>query len=90
MVAVATPVREDAPPRVRHDRPDALRSGRADQPPIDLPLLRTKEQSQPTASKGTRMRLVIDKQPEGTRSPNLADAVVMAYADGLYDSMEWV
>jgi hypothetical protein len=22
---------------------------------------------------------VIDKQPEGTRSPNLADAVVMAY-----------
>ena len=30
-------------------------------------------------SKGTRMRLVIDKQPEGTKSPNLADAVVMAY-----------
>jgi phage terminase large subunit len=26
-----------------------------------------------------RMKLVIDKQPEGTRSPNLADAVVMAY-----------
>jgi phage terminase large subunit len=25
------------------------------------------------------MRLVIDKQPEGTRSPNLADAVVMCY-----------
>jgi len=50
--------------------------------PSDLPLLRTlqKELSQPTASKGTRMRLVIDKQPEGTRSPNLADAVVMAYS----------
>ena len=48
--------------------------------PSALPLLRTlqKELSQPTASKGTRMRLVIDKQPEGTRSPNLADAVVMA------------
>jgi phage terminase large subunit len=63
--------------------------------PSDLPLLRTlqKELSQPTASKGTRMRMVIDKQPEGTRSPNLADAVVMAYwpvADGVYDSMEWV
>jgi phage terminase large subunit len=56
--------------------------------PSDLPLLRT-----PTAIKGTRMRLVIDKQPDGTRSPNLADAVVMAYwpvADGLYDSMDWV
>jgi phage terminase large subunit len=64
--------------------------------PSDLPLLRTlqKELSQPTASKGTRMRLVIDKQPEGTRSPNLADAVVMAYwpvVNSLYDSsMEWV
>jgi len=49
--------------------------------PSDLPLLRTlqKELSQPTMSKGTRMKLVIDKQPEGTKSPNLADAVVMAY-----------
>jgi phage terminase large subunit len=39
------------------------------------------------------MRLMINKQPEGTRSPNLADAVVMAYwpvADGVYDSMDWV
>jgi phage terminase large subunit len=63
--------------------------------PSTLPLLRTlqKELSQPTASKGTRMRLVIDKQPEGTRSPNLADAIVMAYwpvGDGVYSSMEWV
>jgi phage terminase large subunit len=63
--------------------------------PSDLPLLRTlqKELSQPTASKGTRMRLVIDKQPEGTRSPNLADAVVMAYwpvGNGVYDAMDWV
>jgi hypothetical protein len=38
-----------------------------------------KEVSQPAASKGTGMRLVIDKQPEGTHSTNLADAVVMAY-----------
>jgi phage terminase large subunit len=64
--------------------------------PSDLPLLRTlqKELSQPTMSQGTRMRLVIDKQPEGTHSPNLADAVVMAYwpvVNSLYDSsMEWV
>jgi phage terminase large subunit len=64
--------------------------------PSVLPLLRTlqKELSQPTMSKGSRMRLVIDKAPEGTRSPNLADAVVMAYwpvVNSLYDSsMEWV
>lgn len=46
-----------------------------------LPLLRQieKELSQPTASKGARMKLVVDKQPEGTRSPNVADAIVMAY-----------
>ena len=62
----------------------------------DLPLLRTlqKELSQPTMSRNTRMKLVIDKQPEGTKSPNLADAVVMAYwpVDELaYDtSMSWV
>jgi phage terminase large subunit len=64
--------------------------------PSDLSQLRTlqKELSQPTASKGTRMRLIIDKQPEGTRSPNLADAVVMAYwpvVNRKYDaSYDWV
>ncbi len=64
--------------------------------PSTLPLLRTleKELSQPTASKDSRMKLIIDKMPEGTRSPNLADAVVMAYwpvVNNSYDSsMEWV
>jgi hypothetical protein len=29
--------------------------------------------------RNSRMQLIINKQPEGTRSPNLADAVVMAY-----------
>ncbi|MET3840966.1 TerL protein [Bradyrhizobium sp. OAE829] len=64
--------------------------------PSTLPLLRTleKELSQPTMSKNSRMKLIIDKQPEGTRSPNLADAVVMAYwpVDELaYDtSFEWL
>lgn len=49
--------------------------------PSSLPKLRQlqKELSQATASQGARMRLVVDKSPEGTRSPNLADAVVMAY-----------
>ncbi|WP_283842681.1 hypothetical protein [Bradyrhizobium sp. JYMT SZCCT0428] len=40
------------------------------------------------------MKLIIDKHPEGTRSPNLADAVVMCFwpVDELaYDSsFEWV
>lgn len=53
-----------------------------------------KELSQPTMKKDTRLRMLIDKQPEGTRSPNLADAVMMCYwpVDELsYDtSMEWV
>jgi phage terminase large subunit len=49
--------------------------------PSTLPLLRKieKELSQPTAGKGARMKLIINKQPEGTRSPNIADAIVMAY-----------
>jgi phage terminase large subunit len=44
--------------------------------------------------RNSRMQLIIDKQPEGTRSPNLADAVVMAYRPvdaHAYDStMSWV
>lgn len=49
--------------------------------PSDLPNLRQiqKELSQATASKSSSMKLVVDKTPEGTRSPNLADAIVMAY-----------
>ncbi len=49
--------------------------------PSDLPLIRQieKELSQPTARKDGRMRLIVDKMPGGTRSPNLADAIVMAY-----------
>ncbi|QIG96586.1 hypothetical protein [Bradyrhizobium sp. 6(2017)] len=64
--------------------------------PSSLPLLRTlqKELSQPTMDKDTRMRLVVDKQPVGTRSPNLADALVMCYwpvGNDVYDNMDrWV
>ena len=46
------------------------------------------------AKKGARMKMVIDKAPDGTKSPNLADAVVQAMwpADqGAYDaSFEWL
>jgi phage terminase large subunit len=64
--------------------------------PSMLPNLRTlqKELSQPTAKKDTRMRLVIDKAPDGTRSPNEADAVMMCYwpiDKSTYDSsLSWV
>jgi phage terminase large subunit len=49
--------------------------------PSDLPLVRKlqKELSQPTRDYDSRMRLIVDKTPEGTRSPNLADALVMLY-----------
>lgn len=49
--------------------------------PSDLPLLwqLVKELSQPTMTQSSRMKLLIEKQPEGTRSPNLADAVMMCY-----------
>lgn len=46
-----------------------------------MPLIRKlqKELSQATVSKGTKMKLLIDKSPDGTRSPNLADAVAMCF-----------
>jgi phage terminase large subunit len=49
--------------------------------PADLPLLwkLVKELSQPTMTHNSRMKLLIDKRPEGTKSPNLADALVMLY-----------
>lgn len=61
-----------------------------------MPNVRTvqKELSQPTMGKGTRLRLLINKKPKGTRSPNDADAVMQAYfplENTTYDSsMEWV
>ena len=47
----------------------------------EIPLLRKleKELSQSTYGQGARMKMVVDKAPEGAKSPNLADAVVMAF-----------
>ena len=49
--------------------------------PSTLPNLRQieKELAQPTASKGARLKMVIDKTPKGTRSPNIGDAIMMAF-----------
>jgi phage terminase large subunit len=41
-----------------------------------------KELSQPVAKQTNTGRFVVDKQPTGTKSPNLADAVMMAFAKG--------
>ncbi len=40
------------------------------------------ELSQPTWSMNNLGKIMVDKQPEGTKSPNLADAVVIAYSPG--------
>ncbi len=40
----------------------------------------TSELSMPTYTKNTQGKVVINKQPDGTKSPNLADALVMACA----------
>lgn len=49
--------------------------------PSSLPMLRKleKELSQPTIGQSTRLKLLIDKKPDGMKSPNLADAVVMCF-----------
>lgn len=49
--------------------------------PSDLPRLREIEQelAQPTMGRATDLRLIVNKKPEGTRSPNLGDAIMMAY-----------
>lgn len=46
-----------------------------------LPLLRQliDELSQPVMTKSARLKLLVDKKPDGTRSPNLADAAMMCY-----------
>jgi phage terminase large subunit len=45
------------------------------------PLIRKleKELAQPTLVHNGKMQMIIDKKPEGTKSPNLADAAVMGY-----------
>lgn len=50
--------------------------------PPDLPKLHElrKELSQPTQSRAAgTMKMVVNKTPSGTKSPNMADAVMMAY-----------
>lgn len=61
--------------------------------PSDLPALRQieKELSQPTASRSARLKLMVDKAPDGARSPNMGDAIMMAYwpVPGAFDASMW-
>lgn len=47
----------------------------------DMPLLQQlmKELAQPTRGQSSQLKMLIDKKPEGTTSPNLADSGVQAY-----------
>ena len=45
-----------------------------------------KELSQPTFGQSQSLKMVVNKTPEGTRSPNLADAVIMAFFPAEYSS----
>lgn len=49
--------------------------------PSSLPHLHQikKELSQPTSSLGPGLKLIVDKSPDGTKSPNFGDAVMMVY-----------
>jgi phage terminase large subunit len=49
----------------------------------------TTELSQPTFSENTVGKILIDKKPEGSRSPNLADAVMIAYAQVKRKATGW-
>ena len=47
----------------------------------DLPCLHQvkKELSQPTYKSNSNGKILIDKKPNGVRSPNLGDAIMMSY-----------
>jgi phage terminase large subunit len=53
-----------------------------------LPL--TMELSQPTYSINTVGKIVIDKSPDGTRSPNLADAVMICFQPATRTLETWI
>ena len=58
--------------------------------PSDLPTLNrlTMELSQPTYSLNGSGKILVDKQPEGTKSPNLADSVMIAFASPIIPESE--
>ena len=49
-----------------------------------------KKLTQPTYSINTGGKILIDKAPDGTRSPNLADAVMIAYQPSRRGIEVWI
>jgi hypothetical protein len=49
--------------------------------PSELPLIRSlqNELSQATAGPGAKLKMTVNKKPDGSKSPNLGDAVMMAF-----------
>jgi len=47
--------------------------------PLATRLKLEKELSQPTIGYSSKLKLLVNKQPDGTKSPNLADSVMMAF-----------
>lgn len=56
---------------------DDLVSISSDDIPRDILDKLTSELSQPTFGQGSKMKMIVNKTPEGTKSPNLGDAAVM-------------
>lgn len=54
-----------------------------------LPLLNklTSELSQPTYSLNNAGKILVDKKPDGVKSPNLADALMICFAQAEYDTI---
>ena len=50
-------------------------------PDLPAPILRKirEELSQPVAKKNTKLKMIIDKKPENTKSPNIGDTIMMVY-----------
>jgi phage terminase large subunit len=61
--------------KIRHD-PDSMIAIDGSLPRIDQ--IR-KELSQPVMTQNTALKQIVQKKPDNTKSPNLADAIVMAY-----------
>jgi phage terminase large subunit len=75
--------------RLRFERTHRMKTEKGTKFPADqlisldsrIPKLRAlmRELSQPVVKKSSDLRLLVDKKPEGARSPNMGDAVMMCY-----------
>ncbi len=67
--------------------PDSLISIPADLPELNTLLM---ELSQPTYSLNSSGKVLVDKAPDGARSPNIADSVMIAFNPGSHTIETWM